>query len=180
MEKDWDIVEVLRHARHDWLNKIQLIKGNLSLNKVERAKEIIDEIVVEAQQEAKLSNLQMPQFASLLFTYNWQNPKFQLEYDVYEVFKCDQLDDKSLTDWTRSFFSCLNDAVQPFADNHLSISINPEKQGVRFFFDFSGTIIYMQQIRLFLLEQSTSMGLTVRRLIEDEISFDFFVLFEEK
>lgn len=78
------------------------------------------------------------------------------------------------------FFSCLNDAVQPFADNHLSISINPEKQGVRFFFDFSGTITYMQQIRLFLLEQSTSMGLTVRRLTEDEISFDFFVLFEEK
>ena len=29
--KKLDDVEVLRHSRHDWLNKIQLIKGNLRI-----------------------------------------------------------------------------------------------------------------------------------------------------
>ena len=67
MEKEWDIVEVLRHSRHDWLNKLQLIKGNLDLNRIDRAKAIIDEIVIEVQHESKLSNLHIPLFASLLF-----------------------------------------------------------------------------------------------------------------
>ncbi len=65
MEKKWSTVDVLRHARHDWLNKLQLIKGNLDLNKPERVKQIIEEIVHEAQAEAKLSNLKIPLFASL-------------------------------------------------------------------------------------------------------------------
>ena len=47
IEKEWNTVEVLRHARHDWLNKLQLIKGNLDLNELDRAKEIINEIVIE-------------------------------------------------------------------------------------------------------------------------------------
>ncbi|WP_312471145.1 Spo0B domain-containing protein, partial [Neobacillus sp.] len=45
MGKEWDIVEVLRHSRHDWLNRLQLIKGNLDLNRIDRAKAVIDEIV---------------------------------------------------------------------------------------------------------------------------------------
>ena len=36
MRKEWDTIEVLKHARHDWLNKLQLIKGNLSLIKIDQ------------------------------------------------------------------------------------------------------------------------------------------------
>lgn len=66
MEKDWDTVELLRHSRHDWLNKIQLIKGNLTLGKIDRIKEIIDEIVYHTEQESKLSNLPISLF-SIIF-----------------------------------------------------------------------------------------------------------------
>ena len=66
MKKEWNTIELLRHVRHDWLNKLQLIKGNLDLNKIDRAKEIIDEIVIEAQNETKLSNLHFPNFTLLL------------------------------------------------------------------------------------------------------------------
>lgn len=48
MKKEWDVVEVLKYARHDWLNKIQLIKGNLALNRVDRANDIINTIVNES------------------------------------------------------------------------------------------------------------------------------------
>ncbi|MBN6887863.1 stage 0 sporulation protein B (sporulation initiation phosphotransferase) [Cytobacillus horneckiae] len=175
MEKDWDMIEVLRHTRHDWLNKIQLIKGNLALNKVDRAKEIIDEIVVEAQQEAKLSNLHLPEFASLLFTYNWENHMFQLEYDVLEEIRCGKLDDKSLANWTRSFFSCLNHAIQPFNENHLSVSIEPQKQGVRFFFDFSGIIIHKKDMKSFFETIPSALKLTMQSLSTEELSFDVFM-----
>jgi len=49
MEKNWTTVELLRHARHDWLNKIQLIKGNMSIGKMDRVEAIIEEIIMDAQ-----------------------------------------------------------------------------------------------------------------------------------
>ncbi len=39
---EWNIVDLLSHSRHDWMNKLQLIKGNLSLQKYERVNDIIE------------------------------------------------------------------------------------------------------------------------------------------
>ncbi|MCA1038963.1 sporulation initiation phosphotransferase B [Bacillus infantis] len=177
MEKDWSTVEVLRHARHDWMNKIQLIKGNLSLSKYDRAKEIIDEIVVEAQNEAKLSNLNIPQFASLLFTYNWENHSFQIDYEVLDDVKCRKLDDQFLESWTRSFFARLDDSVKPFHDNHLSVLIEPQEDGIRLFFDFSGIITERESIRSYLGEQHQAIRMKMEELSEQELALEVFMPF---
>lgn len=177
MNNDWNMIEVLRHARHDWLNKIQLIKGNLALDKIDRAKEIIDEIVVEAQQEAKLSNLKIPQFASLLLTYNWENHSFQLEYDVMDDSKCDKLDDGWLANWTSSFFACLNSSVQLFYENHLSVTIESQMEGTRFFFDFSGIITNKEQIESFLKKESSELKMTIQEFTEQELALEVFMPF---
>src|SRR5690349_12644426 len=118
MEKDWDIVEVLRHARHDWLNRLQLIKGNLDLNRIDRAKAVIDEIIIEAQHESKLSNLKMPLFASLLLKSNWENPSFKLEYEVLHDTKVNPINEDLLTKWTSRLFTCLNETIEAFQENH--------------------------------------------------------------
>src|SRR4051794_13100217 len=136
MGKEWDIVEVLRHARHDWLNKLQLIKGNLDLNRIDRAKQVIDEIVIETQHETKLSNLNMPSFAALLLKSNWENHTFRLEYEVLLDAESIKINDDVMTNWTSSFFVCLNEAIEAFQDNNLSITIEPQSDGIRFFFDF--------------------------------------------
>ncbi|GLB58357.1 sporulation initiation phosphotransferase B [Cytobacillus sp. NCCP-133] len=177
MEKDWNMIEVLRHARHDWLNKIQLIKGNLSLNKVDRAKEIIDEIVVEAQQEAKLTNLNLPEFASLLFTYNWENHSFQLEYEVLDDAMAGRLDDRILSKWTGSFFACLDSAAKTYHENHLSVSISQEKEGARFFFDFSGIITDMDRMEKFLNKEYADICVAVQELAEQELALELFMPF---
>lgn len=150
MKKEWDIVEVLRHSRHDWLNRLQLIKGNLDLGRIERVKEIIDHIVIEAQQESKLSNLHTPMFATLLLKSNWENYLFQLEYEVLEEQNTLKIDDLCLSTWTNDFFECLNSAIEPFQEHHLSITIEPQNDGARFFFDFSGIIIRKERIEQFL------------------------------
>jgi stage 0 sporulation protein B (sporulation initiation phosphotransferase) len=170
MERTWDIVKVLRYARHDWLNKIQLIKGNLALNKLERAQAIIDEIVMEAQQEARLSNLNLPQFGALLLTTNWKPYHFQLEYEVLgEVTKVN-LDDSMLSEWTRNFFTILNNCIEPFQENHLSISILPEENRTLFYFDFSGLIGKQAELKEFLLTEEPLILL--KEFSETEISFE--------
>lgn len=172
MEKEWDIIEVLRHSRHDWLNKLQLIKGNLDLNRIDRVKEVITEIVVEAQHETKLSNLGLPQFASLLFTANWESHAFQLEYEVFEDSEYIKINDFKLTEWTKSLFARLNQTIEAFQENHLSITIEPQSDGIRFFFDFSGIINNKELIEQFL---AGSQEVTIKEFTESEFALEVFM-----
>jgi stage 0 sporulation protein B (sporulation initiation phosphotransferase) len=150
MKKQWNVVEVLRQSRHDWLNKIQLIKGNLALNKLERVREIIEEIVIEAQQEAKLTNLNAMELAELFMTYNWEAHQFFLEYEVLGDV-CDlSAYDTELTGWCRSFFQVLEEQTETNGDNHLTISIDVVDGKVRFIFDYSGTITNANSLREWL------------------------------
>lgn len=179
MKKQWDTVEVIRHARHDWLNKLQLIKGNLSLNKVERAKEIIDEAVLEAQNEAKLSNLHIPLFAGLLLTHNWESSSFQVEYEVIDLVKTDKLNDERLHEWTSLFFQKLNETIKCFHDNKLSLTIEPQTKGIRFFFDFSGIITNKDALHSFLTQSNTlSVGIRMEEFTDEELAFEVFMPFE--
>jgi len=151
MEKEWDMIEVLRHSRHDWLNKLQIIKGNLDLNRIDMAKAVIDKIVIEAQNETKLSNLQLPLFATLLLKANWENYYFQLEYEVLLQEPCPlKLADQELAEWTNAFFHRLNEAIGEYTDNTLVITIDPQKDGVRFFFEYNGIIKYRELLEQFL------------------------------
>ena len=58
MEKRWTIVEALRHSRHDWLNKVQLIKGNLSLQRMDHINKIIQQII-NRQEENYLHQMRL-------------------------------------------------------------------------------------------------------------------------
>ncbi|MFC0270150.1 Spo0B C-terminal domain-containing protein [Metabacillus herbersteinensis] len=149
---EWGTVDLLSHSRHDWMNKLQLIKGNLSLNKYERVNEIIEEIVIEAQNESKLCNLKMLSFASLLMTYNWIQAHFTLEYEVLgDVVDLSSFDE-FMTKWCSSFFYLLNETIDRSRENHLCISIEtvPSSDEVRFFFDFNGIITEKEQLQVWL------------------------------
>lgn len=173
MEKEWDIVEVLRHSRHDWLNRLQLIKGNLDLNRIDRAKAYINEIVIEAQHETKLCNIGMPLFASLILKTNWEKHSFQLEYEVLNDSEAVKVNDGLLANWTTSFFFTLNQAIEAFQENHLSITIEPQADGVRFFFDFSGIIVNKERIEQFLSASKIEVG--VKEFTENELALEAFV-----
>ncbi|MFC7371240.1 Spo0B domain-containing protein [Fictibacillus iocasae] len=82
MADKWTPVELLRHARHDWLNQIQLIKANLSMNRPERVKEIIEEMIDASREEAKLSNLKAPKLAQYLLLFNWNESSLRVRFSV--------------------------------------------------------------------------------------------------
>lgn len=173
MEKKWNIIEVLRHSRHDWLNKLQIIKGNLDLNRIDRAKAIIDEIVIEAQHETKLSNLQIPVFAELLLKANWNNYIFRLEYEVLQDAHLLKIDENGLTNWTNAFFGVLNTAIGPFGENLLVITIDPQNDSSRFFFDFSGIIKKKERIEQFLSGSNVyGFAVEVKEFSESELAIE--------
>lgn len=176
MEKNWDVVEVLRHSRHDWLNRLQLIKGNLDLNKVDRAKAIVDQIIIETQHESKLSNLKMPMFAALLMTANWEKHLFQLEFEVLHETETKPVNENEITKWTAAFFAVLDRSLEAFQENSLSVCINQIDDGIRFFFDFSGIITGTTLLKEFL-EQSKEVCISVESFSDTELSVDVFMPF---
>lgn len=178
MKKEWDTIKVLRHARHDWLNKLQLIKGNLSLNNVDRAKDIIDEIIIEARQEAKLTNLNLPQFASSLLTCNWENHFFQLEYEIVDSRHLGLIHDRLLAQWAEGLFAALDASIEKYQENHLSVSIEPGSDGIRFFFDFCGTITDKSALTDFLVRHAEpSLPVVDWEIGDAEMSIEVFSLY---
>ena len=141
MKKDWTVVELLRLARHDWLNKIQLIQGYLAMNNIEKVKEIIDQIVRDASKDSKLSNLGQEQFAALLLTSNWQEGyPFIVHYEIEGNQKL-QADDHQLAGWFDDFFQTLSKHISVENENELHISIqNREKNNQSFTIEFYGII----------------------------------------
>ncbi|KYD10886.1 sporulation initiation phosphotransferase B [Heyndrickxia sporothermodurans] len=139
MEK-WTIVEVLRHARHDWMNQLQLIKGNIALNKLDNVNRIMDKMIVEAQQESRLSNLKLPHFAEILLTFNWEPHPFQIDYEILSENGELTVDDQMLSNWIQSFFLTLEKVVVPLQENNLSIAFEQYQGQIRFDFEFNGTI----------------------------------------
>ncbi len=144
-----DIVNLLSHSRHDWMNKLQLIKGNLSLQKYDRVQEIVEEIVIEAQQETKLCNLQLPLFSSYLLTFNWSNHHFLLEYEVLGDTRNIAQFDEPITQWSKKFLDILDNVVDHTGENRVCITLHTGHttgETVRFFFDFEGIIKEMDQL----------------------------------
>lgn len=151
MDNEWTTVEILRHSRHEWLNKIQLIKGNLEIGRSDRVRAIIEEIIIESQHEARLSNLKMPQFGELLMTANWQSSAFRCEFEVIDTIKgCTKLDE-TITAWTRELFTILNESLDGFSENVLTVSIfETNTKNIRFTYDLEGTRKEDNSLRRFL------------------------------
>ncbi|MFA9557200.1 Spo0B C-terminal domain-containing protein [Evansella sp. AB-rgal1] len=84
MNRDWDVVDVLRHYRHDWLNKLQLIKGNLDIGRVEKVEHIIRDVIQQSKNESDLSNMNMDKLAKRLLTFNWENHPYLLTFELVD------------------------------------------------------------------------------------------------
>lgn len=157
MKKDWDILQILGHSRHDWLNFVQLIKGNLELKKYDRVEAIIQETIQQTQYESKLSNLHLPQFASELLLFNWKNShNFQIKFEVVGTTQNLCQFEESLIKWLDDFTSVLNKSCQQFGDNQLLIIIEfIDESCPQFTFDFHGNLIDVTNINKFLKNKKT-------------------------
>ncbi|MFJ7753255.1 Spo0B domain-containing protein [Peribacillus muralis] len=179
MDKNWTTIETLRQTRHDWLNKIQIIKGNLELNRIDRVKGIIDEIIVETQNEARLSSLNLPKFTEMLLTSNWNSGSFYCEYEIIDVFKGSADLDELMYRWTAAYFTILDKSLDPAFENILAVSLGEkEVNGMHCSFHMQGRFIDQSAVIEFL-ERSQTDGQTIElcECNEDELFFKMNINF---
>ncbi|MGE7601055.1 Spo0B domain-containing protein [Peribacillus sp. NPDC097675] len=179
MDKNWTTIETLRQTRHDWLNRIQIIKGNLELNRIDRVKGIIDEIIIETQNEARLSSLNLPKFSELLLTSNWSNSTFHSEFEIIDVFAGSTELDELMSRWTYDYFKVLEKNLDPFGENVLAVSMcKKEISDMRCSFHLQGRFIDQSAVVEFLQKSLTAeQSVEMRLCNEDELFFKMDIKF---
>lgn len=172
MSRKWDVVEVLRHARHDWMNDLQLIKGNLNLDRIDRAKQVIEEMVLAAQNESKLSNLKLPLLTEWILTYNWSGSMIKLDFEILDCTADHGLDDQGLVSWCTRFVDELVQCVSGNGENQLSILLHITKDAPRFIFDFTGILSHAGAMKEWLEnERRNGTNISIEQIEEEVLVF---------
>ncbi|WAA11576.1 Spo0B C-terminal domain-containing protein [Fervidibacillus halotolerans] len=148
--KNWEPIELLRHVRHEWLNKLQLIQSYLSVGNEKRALEIIDETIFECKQEANLSNLPFRKLSTFLLTYPFQTYPILLKYEVNGDGTADGTLDEKLFSWFQQFLKNMNEVVSIGEENELYIMMEVMNKQIRIFIHFTGLIRDSKRIEFFL------------------------------
>lgn len=116
-----ELIDIFSAIRHDWLNVLQLIKGNLALGNEERIEAVIQEAVEHSANESKLCSLDMPKTILLLLQQKWSYSKYPLDIEVDgKLFSLSE-HDHSLATCFASFLQQYNQLLNE-EDGQLAIS----------------------------------------------------------
>jgi stage 0 sporulation protein B (sporulation initiation phosphotransferase) len=139
MQKEWDVISILRHYRHDLLNHIQLINGYLAMGKVEKVQSLIDELVRQSKNESHLSNLNMNQLAKEVLTFNWEAHSFHLKFEVLS--KADDWSywEEMIVSFFREMMSLFDEYTKFGEDQNVFLMINDIEEKV-LEIDFQGSL----------------------------------------
>lgn len=80
-----DVMDLIRHYRHDLLNELQLIHGYASMGKPEKINEKVKRMIEHYQEERKLFGFQCPYFTIWLMSFNWEYSQFQINYRAEDI-----------------------------------------------------------------------------------------------
>ncbi len=105
--KEQDVVEMLRHYRHDWLNDLQLILGYAQLGKLDKIQSKITDIIERANQERGLDHLNIPKTFVWLYQLNWRSDSFQLHFQSLVEAQPVIIDDTALLTKIQKIFRIL-------------------------------------------------------------------------
>ncbi|MFZ4451876.1 Spo0B C-terminal domain-containing protein [Salibacterium aidingense] len=167
-------LDILRHSRHDWMNVVQIIKGNLSLNRLDRVEEILDETIRKAEHESRLIHLNIPRTALLILTFNWESHWLYLDIEVTDQQDC-SLYENTWYEIISTFTRELDRAVKPGAENYLLITIHPGEDPY-LEFDFQGEFRPAEGLKHWLSVYSDSDSCSLQDIVWNEKELLFVVL----
>ncbi len=140
MDNQLDVLKALRQTRHDWLNVMQLIKGNLALKRYDRIEEIIDQVTQQSICESKISEIQAVSVVYFLLTYNWFSSKLKLEIDVAgDVFSLEK-DEVRMLRLCEQITEKLTEGCSIESENNLLLTFLFTDIECKITFDFQGSL----------------------------------------
>ena len=85
-------IDTLSHARHDWMNDLQLLLGYVQLRKYDKIAQYVDMLKQRMAEESRVSKLGHPGLIEALLTYKTRNKPYEF------VLRIGQTDTEDLRD----------------------------------------------------------------------------------
>ncbi|GLO66701.1 MULTISPECIES: Spo0B domain-containing protein [Oceanobacillus] len=100
-----DVLHIIQHYRHDLMNRLQLVSGYLSMGKVEKAEDKLNEAIAYYEEERKLMQLKAPSLMLWILEFEQYYRSYSMSYfieatsttynhpidDQWIVSKCNQI-----------------------------------------------------------------------------------------
>ncbi|ADU29746.1 sporulation initiation phosphotransferase B [Evansella cellulosilytica] len=169
MTKEWDVVEVLRHYRHDWLNKLQLIKGNLDIGRLEKVDSLIDDVIRQTKNESHLSNMNVKHLATRLLTFNWEEHPFVLHFEVINGKENWQPAETKVMSILEALFTFFNEHAKQGYDNQLYLTLK-DLNGIEIEIDYHGQLSKITAFQEDLRKFKESFSSVIAELESEENS----------
>lgn len=105
--KDEEVVDLLRHYRHDWMNELQVIMGYAQMGKIEKVQQKIEQSVENARLERELQSMSLPRTVLWLTRFKWRFDNYQLiiKLDLSEPLT---VDDRQLSEQLEIIMALFN------------------------------------------------------------------------
>lgn len=142
-----DGLKLIGSARHALLNDLQLIKGYLFLNRVEKANELVDQLTVRLRTQAQLSHLRIPECAFYLITFGWSAHPFHFSINVNGPETDLSASDHTLTRFIRNFLNVLEKFASDTGTNAAAVTFDTDGTAVNVTESFEGTLTDAAQAR---------------------------------
>lgn len=176
MNQKEEVIEALQYSRHDWLNRLQLIKGNIALKRIDRVEQLIEEITNQMRTESVLTSLSAVELTHLLLTYNWSAKRFQLQYELDIDPQRVVIDDAFITTLLKRLFLKLNEHCNECSDNLLHVELIGLDQQLQMNFTLTGRIEKSDELLDFLtVDEQYSHNAIIQILNENELIMKIIV-----
>lgn len=158
------IIQLLQRRRHDDLNEMQLLKAYFEMEKYDKFKKKLTEMVETVFLEQKLFNLHAPQFSLLITQYNYKYRNSNVTYNIH----IDQADlshvDHDLYLIGNSIAKYVNRLSSDSTLYKLNILIDREKctKTVRVSFKINEmTVIHMNDLKCLFNKYNSHLDVTI-------------------
>lgn len=138
-----EFIRFLRQYRHDWLNHLQVIKAYASMDKKDELSRFIDQLIINAHEEARISRLGDVELSYFLLTYNWTQDKLQLDVEL-EIDEHEQIDQIGprypyLLNWIKQLTQSMENIALVGEENRLLLLLSYLDRQLTICVDFIGT-----------------------------------------
>jgi sensor histidine kinase regulating citrate/malate metabolism len=136
------LVGVLSHARHQWMNELQLLYGYLQLQKWDKLKPAVERIKAKALQESYVSRLGVAELTTYLLTFESGGKSMTLDIELSEEVDLRKLglDADQLAECVRCLVAVFDASAMETSDgsNGLCVEITRLERELAVEFVFSG------------------------------------------
>ncbi|WP_281864362.1 Spo0B domain-containing protein [Planomicrobium okeanokoites] len=139
MDNSITVAQALRHARHDFLNELQLIQMKLDLGRGQDVKSIIRSRAEAAVQLNRLTALKMPATENWLLTAEWRFPEFRFHLEcLAEAGMATK--DAAFADWLEQFFNSLKKQAELASDIICRTTLKEHQSGFQIGLELDGNL----------------------------------------